>query len=45
MPFFAQRTRGNTDVNLARPTCLNFITKTNLRKVEILQMVSEINFK
>ena len=40
-----QRVRGNTAVNLARPTCLNFKTKTNLRRVEILQMLSEISFK
>ena len=44
-PSFAQRVRGNTAVNLARPTCLNFKTKTNLRRVEILQMLSEISFK
>ena len=44
-PFFAQILRGNTAVNLARPTCLNFKTKTNLRKVEVLQMLSEINLK
>ena len=44
-PSFAQRVRGNTAVNLARPTCLNFETKTNLRRVEILQMLSEISFK
>ena len=44
-PSFAQRVRGNTAVNLKRPTCLNFKTKTNLRRVEILQMLSEIRFK
>ena len=44
-PSFAQKVRGNTAVNLKRPTCLNFKTKTNLRRVEILQMLSEISFK
>ena len=44
-PFFAHRVRGNKIVNLARPTCLNFKAKTNLRRVEVLQMLSEINFK
>ena len=44
-PSFAQKVRGNTAVNLARPTCLNFKTKTNLRRVEDLQMLSEIGFK
>ena len=44
-PSFAQRIRGNTAVNLARPTCLNFKTMTNLRRVKILQMLSEISFK
>ena len=40
-PSFSQRIRGNTAVNLARPTCLNFKTKTNLRRVEVLQMLSK----
>ena len=44
-PSFAQRVRGNTAVNLARPTCVNFKTKTNERRVEVLQMVSEISLK
>ena len=44
-PPFAPRVRGNTAVNLARPTCLNFKTKANLRRVEALQMLLEINFK
>ena len=44
-PSFAQRVRGNTAVHLARKTFLNFKTKTNLRRVEILQMLSEISFK
>ena len=44
-PSFAQKVRGNTAVNLKRPTCLNFKTKANLRRVEILQMLSEISFK
>ena len=44
-PSFAQKVRGNIAVNLKRPTCLNFKTKANLRRVEILQMLSEISFK
>ena len=44
-PSFAQRVRGNKAVNLAGPTYLDFQTKTNLRRIEVLQMLSEINFK
>ena len=44
-PSFAQKVRGNTAINLARPTCLNSKTKTNLRRVEVLKMLSERSFK
>ena len=44
-PSFDQKVRSDTAVNLARPTCLNFKTKTNLRRIEVLQILSKITFK
>ena len=44
-PTFADRVKGTLKSNLKRPTCLNFRTKANLKRHEIIELLKEINFE
>ena len=42
---FADRVKGSSKSNLKRPTCLNFRTKANLKRHEVIELLKEINFE
>ena len=42
---FADRVKGTSNSNLERPTCLNFRTKANLKRHEVIQLLKETNFE
>ena len=44
-PTFADRGKGSSKSNLKRSTCLNFRTKANLKRHEIIELLKEINFE
>ena len=44
-PTFADRVKGSSKSNLKRPTCLNFRTKANLKRHEVIDLLKEINFE
>ena len=41
----ADRVKGSSKSNLKRPTCLNFRTKANLKRHEVIELLKEINFE
>ena len=41
-PSFAERVRGSSQIS--RPNCLNFKTKSNLRRYEVVEFLQKMNF-
>ena len=41
-PSFAERVRGSSQIS--RPNCLNFKTKSNLRRYEVIEFLQKMNF-
>ena len=44
-PTFADPGKGTSKSNLKRPTSLNFKTKANLKRREVIELLKEINFE
>ena len=44
-PTFVDRVKGTSKSNLKRPTYLNFKTKANLKRREVIELLKEINFE
>ena len=42
---FADRVKDNSKSNLKQPTCLNFKTKANLKRYEVIELLKEIAFE
>ena len=43
-PTYAARVKNDSKKVLERPTCLNFRTKTNMKRNEIIELLKSINY-